>query len=348
MRRSLTPWIVLAVFGLVAGAAYRYFVDDPSEATLANYLRSSLDGMGVTLSGWAVHLYFTSRSSEWVRRWPLVVEIVVQSVATAIAVATVAIGLEVVLYGHRIEAAWLAAGLPRIVGITFAGSVVIGALFELTRLIGSRVLFNVIIGRYRRPTREQRVLLFLDLVGSTTLAESMGELRMHQLLTRFFYDIDEAILAHRGEVHAYVGDEVIVTWRLGAKGSERRCLDCFFAIQDSIAEKAETYRREFGLIPNFRAGVHAGPVVISECGDSRRQVAYFGDTMNVTARLQEYCKEVGRALLVSADLLRLAHPSSDLVVEALGPIQLRGRAAAVEVFAVERRPAGVAAMRATG
>src|SRR5260370_4120883 len=102
------------------------------------------------------------------------------------------------------------------------------------------------------------------------------------------------------------------------------------------------------MIANCRGGVDAGPVVISEWGDSRRQVAYFGDTMNVTARLQEYCKEAGRALLVSADLLRLAHPGSDLVVEALGPIQLRGRAAAVEVFAVERRPAGVAALRATG
>jgi len=219
----------------------------------------------------------------------------------------------------------------------FAASVVIGALFELTRLIGGRVLFNVIIGRYRRPTREQRVLLFLDIVGSTSLAESMGELRMHQLLTRFFFDIDGAILAHRGEVHAYVGDEVIVTWRLAAKPSERRCLDCFFAIQDRIAEKADSYRREFGLVPNFRAGVHAGPVVISECGDSRRQIAYFGDTMNVAARLQEHCKQVGRALLVSADLLRLVRPDGDLVLEALGPTQLRGRAAAIEVFAVERR-----------
>src|SRR5258705_10903463 len=180
---------------------------------------------GVTLSGWAVHLYFTSHSSEWVRRWPLVIEIVVQSAAMAVVVAAVAIGLEVVLYGHRIEAAWLAAGLPRIVGITFAASVVIGALFELTRLIGSRVLFNVIIGRYRRPTREQRVLLFLDLVGSTTLAESMWEMRMHQLLTRLFYVIDDAILSHRCVVHPYVGDDAIVTWRLGAQGSERRCLD---------------------------------------------------------------------------------------------------------------------------
>jgi class 3 adenylate cyclase len=207
----------------------------------------------------------------------------------------------------------------------------------LTRLIGGRVIFNVVIGRYRRPAREHRVLLFLDLAGSTTLAESMGELRMHALLTQFFFDIDQAIVAHGGEVHAYVGDEVIVTWRPAAKMADRRCLDCFFAIQDKIAEAADLYRHEFGLVPTFRAGLHAGPVVISECGDSRRQIAYFGDTMNVASRLQAYCKEVGRALLVSGDLLRLARPGNDLVVEALGPTQLRGRAAPVEVFAVERR-----------
>jgi class 3 adenylate cyclase len=331
MRRSVVPWIVLALIGVLAGWVYRYFAEDPNEASVANYMRSGIHGMGLALSGWAVHLYFTSRGSEWVRRWPLVVEIAVRSLVMAVVVATVAIGLQMVLYDHRI------VHFPRIVGITFVMSVFIGAAYELTRLIGSRVLFNVILGRYRRPTREQRVLLFLDLVGSTSLAEQMGELRMHQLLTRFFFDIDEAILAYGGEVHAYVGDEVIVTLRVATKTSRRRYLDCFFAIQDRIAEKAESYRNEFGVVPNFRAGLHAGPVVISECGNSRRQVAYFGDTVNVAARLQEYCKEVGRALLVSADLLRLVHPGSDLVVEALGPTQLRGRAAAVEVFAVERR-----------
>jgi class 3 adenylate cyclase len=327
----------MAVIGVLGGCAYRYFADDSGENSFANYLRSSIHGIGLAFSGWTVHLYFTSRSTEWIRRWPLVVEIVVQSVVMAVVVATVAMFLQVVLYGQWIDSAWLITDFPRIVGVTFAASIVVGAASELTRLIGSRILFNVIVGRYRRPVREERVLLFLDLVGSTSLAEEMGELRVHQLLTQFFFDIDGAIRAHGGEVHAYVGDEVIVTWRLTAEVSERRYLECFFAIQDRIAEKADWYRREFGLVPNFRAGLHAGPVVISECGDSRRQVAYFGDTMNVAARLQGYCKEVGRALLVSADLLRLVRPGSDLVVEALGPTQLRGRAAAVEVFAVERR-----------
>src|SRR5258708_28097688 len=250
MRRAVAPWIVLAAFGLLAGCAVRYFIDKPDEATLANYLRSGIHGMGLTLSGWAVHLYFTSRSSEWVRRWPLVVEILVQAVVMAMVVVTVAVGLEVVLYGHRIEAKWLIGDFPRIVGMTFVLSFVIGAIFELTRLVGSRVLLNFILGRYRRPVREQRVLVFLDLAGSTSLAEKMGELRMHQLLTQFFYDIDEAIVAHDGEVHAYVGDEVIVTWRLAGKAPARRYVDCFFAIQDRIAVRSDFYWREVRRVPN--------------------------------------------------------------------------------------------------
>ena len=42
--------------------------------------------------------------------------------------------------------------------------------------------------------------MFLDLAGSTTLAEQMGELRVQDLLTRFFYDIDKAITGGGGEV----------------------------------------------------------------------------------------------------------------------------------------------------
>ena len=219
----------------------------------------------------------------------------------------------------------------------FFASLLVGSAFELTRLVGSRVLFNIALGRYRSPVREARVLMFLDLAGSTSLAESMGELRVQSLLTRFFFDIDGAIVAHGGEVHAYVGDEVIVTWPLDERMSGGRCIDCFFAIADSIAEKADSYRQEFGMVPSFRAGLHAGHVVISECGSSRRQLAYFGDTVNVTARLQEHCKEVGRNLLVSADLLRHMKLKPAFAVEPLGQARLRGRAAAIEVFAVERR-----------
>ena len=335
MRRYLVPTIVMAALGFVFGALFRFLHDPADEADLAHYVASSLHGAGISLTGWGVHLYFTSRGSAWVRRWPLAIELIIRSVVMALAVATVTVALEAVLFYHGVNHHWLVDDFPFILAIAFGGSILIGAVYELVRLVGGRALVNILLGRYRRPTREERVLLFLDLVGSTTLAEQMGELRVQDLLTRFFYDIDQAIVAHGGEVHAYVGDEVIVTWPVTAK-PQRAYIECFFAIQDRIAALAGQYSREFGLVPEFRAGIHAGPVVISECGDSRRQVAYFGDTVNVAARLQAHCKEAGRPLLVSGELFRLLPKGNDLAIDALGPTQLRGRAAPIEIFAVAR------------
>ena len=342
MRRYIVPTIVLAAIGFGVGELYRHLVDLPDQETPANYIRSGVHGAGLALAGWAVHLYFTSRSSTWLTRWPLAAELVIRSLATAVVVAAATIALQAALYPSPVNneavADWFASDFPKIMVVAFGMSLVIAGAYELTRLIGGRVLFNVMIGRYRRPIREERILLFLDLAGSTALAEQMGEVRVQELLTRFFYDIDEPITAHGGEVHAYVGDEVIVTWRMAGEGRNPRCLDCFFAIQDRIAALADRYQREFGLRPDFRAGLHAGPIVISECENSRRQVAYFGDTVNVTARLQAQCKELGRALLVSGDLLRLVDRNQvhGLHVEALGPTQLRGRAAAIDVFSIAR------------
>jgi len=336
MRHYWAISMRVALGGLFAGIAYRLLSDDPSAATAANFLRSGIHGMGLALAGLAVHVYFTTRS-EWLRRWPLIAEVALRSAAMAIVLATVAVGLQVALYGGGIETAWLIAQFPRIFVVAFIGASLVGAIYELTQLVGGRVLIKFLFGRYRRPMREERVFMFLDLVGSTSLAEAIGELRMQQLLTRFFFDIDPAILAHGGEVHAYVGDEVLVIWPLDARTIDGRCLDCFFAIKERIAERADSYLREFGSVPKFRAGLHAGPVAISECGSSHRQIAYFGDTVNVAARLQEYCKEVDRTLLASGELLHAVRPGGDLIVEPLGRAQLRGRAASVEIFAVEQR-----------
>jgi adenylate cyclase len=335
MRRLMPQLIAVAIVGIAFGMVFRAFWDDPSEASIANYLRSALHGMLVAEVGWAANVYFTSRGSAWLRQLPLLVEIALRAIAMAITIAAVIVALQVVIYARPLAAKWLVSDFPKILTMAFVFSVIFGSIFELTRLVGGRVLLNVILGRYRHPTREERVLMFLDLAGSTAVAEKLGEVRMQELLTRFFFDIDEPIVAHGGEVHAYVGDQVIVTWPALAEVSGR-CLDCFFAVKDRIQEQAEAYRREFGSMPEFRAGLHAGPVVISECGDSHRQIAYFGDTMNVTARLQEHCKALGHPLLVSADLLKRVTPSRDLQVVALGPAALRGRSAAVEIFAVER------------
>jgi class 3 adenylate cyclase len=177
--------------------------------------------------------------------------------------------------------------------------------------------------------------MFLDIADSTALAEQLGEVRVHDLITRFFFDIDEPIADYDGEVHAYVGDEVIVTWPLSEDPElNTRALRCFFAIEEKMVDLALSYTQEFGTVPGFRAGIHAGPVVVSECGVAKRQIAYFGDTMNVAARLCEHCKAAGDSLIASADMLRSAAIPHGVKVGRLTSLMLRGRRTPLEAHAV--------------
>jgi class 3 adenylate cyclase len=56
----------------------------------------------------------------------------------------------------------------------------------------------------------------------------MGELKVHDLLTRFFYDIDAPISHFGGAVHAYVGDEAIVTWPVAEDPARKRPMHRLF------------------------------------------------------------------------------------------------------------------------
>ena len=345
VKRHLGFLAGLLLAGIAIGVAYRYVFDPLEQRTFSFYARSAVHAAGLTCSGWAVHLAFASlpRShlGSAMRRLPLAAEFAVKAVAMTALLAIVTIGLESALYPPQSQQ-WFARDLPRIVGIAFAASLVIGAIFEFRRLVGGRVLGSFLLGTYHRPKREQRIVMFLDIRSSTTLAERMGEVRVHDLITNFFFDIDEPIAEFGGGVHAYVGDAVIVTWPLGGS-SERNAdpLQCFFAVEDRMAELAPAYEREFGVAPRFCAGVHAGPVVISECGDVKRQIAYFGDTMNVAALLCDQCKAADEALLVSADLLRATVRAPDLAIGTGASVTLRGRQAPIEVHAVHRdTPAG--------
>ena len=232
---------LLAAFlmsGFIGGIAYRFLLNPAAERDLANYIRSGLHGVGIALAAWAVQTGFasTARSSfgAALRRLPVSGEVVVRSLVMSAALVIVGVSLQFVLYAepfglHWFTIDWFTTTLPRIVMIGFAVSLIFGAITETGRLIGGPLLTSVVLGTYHRPAREQLIVMFLDIAGSTRLAEEMGELRVHDLITRFFFDIDEPISDHGGTVHAYVGDEVIVTWPVTADPVRNaQCLACFF------------------------------------------------------------------------------------------------------------------------
>jgi adenylate cyclase len=221
----------------------------------------------------------------------------------------------------------------RDIGFAFAMCVALNLLFGVNELLGPGVLFAFVAGRYRRPRREDRVLLYLDLCGSTALAERLGEERFLDLLNEFFADVTMEIIAQGGEIHKYVGDEVIAVWRAGTDAQQpiRACFSC----QQRFVARAANYRSAFGATPAFRAAIHAGPVVVGELGAQKKEIALIGDAMNTTARILEAARDAGAALLVSAPLFdRMRAPLVGVEARRLPPIPLRGKAAALELVAV--------------
>jgi hypothetical protein len=70
----------------------------------------------------------------------------------------------------------------------------------MNRMIGTNVLGYFMAGVYHRPKAEERIFLFVDLEGSTQLAERLGSARYFELLRRFVDDLTEPVLETRGEI----------------------------------------------------------------------------------------------------------------------------------------------------
>ena len=143
----------------------------------------------------------------------------------------------------------------------------------------------------------------------------------------------------RGEVHQYVGDEIVITWTVTEGREGALPVACFFAIEQALQRAAPEFERRFGTVPRLHAALHAGPVIAGEVGGSRRAIVYHGDVMNTTARIEQATRDLGRQFLVSGDALGRLADLEDFTCEDLGAQLLRGRTAPMRIYAVTARPA---------
>jgi adenylate cyclase len=217
---------------------------------------------------------------------------------------------------------------------SLAASFVFVFVMAVNKLLGQNVLLSFVTGRYHRPRLEERVLLFIDMEGSTGLAERLGPLAFHRLLNHFMTDLTDPIVAARGEIYSYVGDELIATWKLEEGISQARCVRACFAAFDALAQKANKYRRDFGAAVNFRAGLHCGPLVTGEMGSIKTEIVFLGDTVNTTARIQELSRQTGDRILASADLVDRLQLPSGIVKRSLGDLRLRGKGVDLALYAL--------------
>jgi adenylate cyclase len=249
----------------------------------------------------------------------------------AVALAEPVLGPDPALTGHIVGSP---AAQQVIVAVVLLGAGIL--LLQISRLVGDRTLRDIVLGRYHRSRSEERFFLFVDIVGSTPLAERVGTDAVHRFLGEVFRLASDPIDEHHGDVHQYVGDEVVITWTVA--DGRARPLACFFAIERALEGAASGFERDFGAVPRLRAALHAGPVITGEVGGSRRAIVYHGDVMNTTARIEQATRDLGRRFLASEEAVTRLEGLGGFELEDLGRRELRGRAAPVRLYAITTRP----------
>lgn len=212
-------------------------------------------------------------------------------------------------------------------------------LFSFIKLVsqkfGEGILPKMILGKYRKPRIENKIFLFIDLKSSTELAEKLGYLKYSALIQQCFYDLNEVVLKFKGEIYQYVGDEAVICWDFKAGLEKNTCIDCFTSFTQVLNEKQEKYREAFGVLPKFKAGIHGGELVVTEVGIIKKEIAYHGDVINTTARIQEKCNEFGSSLLISKELYNALSLRDKQELEFKGEISLKGKKLPVGIYSVK-------------
>ena len=156
-------------------------------------------------------------------------------------------------------------------------NLVIDFVRQVDRKLGPGELIKFITGKYHQPREEERIFMFLDLTSSTSHAERLGHIRYSRLLQDCFFDLTDVVTRFNAEVYQYVGDEVVLTWKLDGERKNARFLEAQFAFRDILLQKAEYYRSTYGFVPEFKTGAHLGRVTVAEVGEIKREIAFHGD-----------------------------------------------------------------------
>ncbi|WP_394971014.1 adenylate/guanylate cyclase domain-containing protein [uncultured Croceitalea sp.] len=226
---------------------------------------------------------------------------------------------------------WLGFVFALIVNFT------INLLIHIDWILGKGNLLNLIKGKFYHPKVANQIFMFLDLKGSTTLAERLGNVKYSELIQDCFYDL--AVVARFGaKVYQYVGDEAVLTWNLENGLKNNNCIKAFYAFERQLQKKEAYYLLKYNEKPIFKAGLNIGTITVTEVGELKREIAYHGDTINIAARIQGECNKLGTNLMISEMLFNNLVDDTTLSMKFEGKVLLRGKTGQVGMYSVQRTP----------
>lgn len=208
----------------------------------------------------------------------------------------------------------------------------------LTRFLPVQVAERIIAGgdAALAPVQREVTILFTDLRGFTTYAETLPPREVLAFLDDLFARLSQVVRGHDGVVNKFLGDGMLAVWGAPdpdpdhAGQATAAALDIRRAVAELNRERAAD-----GLPPvAIGMGLHTGPVAAGMLGgDAQVEYAVIGDAVNVASRIEALTKEHGVDLLISEPTWRLLE--GRFRPRRLADTRIRGRDAPVVLYTID-------------
>jgi adenylate cyclase len=181
------------------------------------------------------------------------------------------------------------------------------------------------------------VSMFVDMRGSTRLAENKLPFDTVFIVNRFLGAVSQAVIECGGQPNQFVGDGQLALFGLTANPQTacRQALRAAAMIAANVDELNEFLKHDLREPIRFGIGIHGGEVIIGDIGYRDHMVfTALGDAVNVAARLQDMTKNFACEAIVSEEVRLTAGLPEDVLPEQ--QVEIRGRSEPMIVRAVAR------------
>lgn len=189
-------------------------------------------------------------------------------------------------------------------------------------------------------------VLFSDIRGFSTLSERMTPGQVVTFLNEYLTEMAAAVRPFGGYINNFLGDAILVVF--GAPGRredcEGRAVSAALGMRDALSRLNDRRAGRGEERLDSGVGIGSGEVVAGQVGSLERLMyTVIGDAVNVAARLESLTKDYPQYPILVNGPTAKALAGREFAVERVGERQVKGRAGAVEVYAVTGRtaPAGV-------
>jgi adenylate cyclase len=204
---------------------------------------------------------------------------------------------------------------------------------EINEKYSPGVFLDIMMGRYLQPQELSRIIMFLDLKDSTPIAERLGHKEYFKFIRDFIFYVSSGIMKHNGRIYQYLGDEIVVWWP-ASRLNARKCVNAILEIRKELNKNGERFRRRYGVVPEYKAGLHVGVVMVGQIGIIKKDLVMSGDAINTAARIRTACNDLNQKYLASKELIEMME-IKEWQAENLGPIELKGKNENIELFALK-------------